>query len=134
MNSVIDGSEDSLDICTYDVEKCFDGLWTHECINDIYEAGMTNDKLPLLFKMNQNAKVAIKTVQGITKRKDIKNIIMQGTVWGSLLCTSTLDKLPKQAYENEALLFKYKGKYKSPLSRWSMTSSLCKIVEWHRSH
>ena len=60
MNSVISGYEDSLDICPYDIEKCFDSLWTHECVNDLYEAGMTSDKLPLIFKMNNNANVAIK--------------------------------------------------------------------------
>ena len=105
INSVINGKEEPIDICPYDVEKCFDGLWTHECINDIYEAGMTNDKLPLLFKMNQNAKVAIKTAQGITKRTNIKNIIMQGTGRGSLFCMSTMDKLPKKAYENETIQY-----------------------------
>ena len=114
MNSVINGKEEPVDICPYDVEKCFDALWTHECINDIFEAGMTNDKLPILSKMNQNAKVAIKTAQGITKRTDIRNIIMQGTVWGSLFCTSTMDKLPKEAYENEELLYKYKGEVLVP--------------------
>ena len=114
MNFVINGSEDSLDICKCDVEKCFDGLWTHECISDIYEARMTNDKLPLLFKMNQNATVAIKTVQGMTKRKNIKNIIMQGTVWGLLLCTSTLDKLPKQAMKTKHSFSNTRVQYKSP--------------------
>ena len=114
MNSVISGSEDPLDICPYDIEKCFDALWTHECINDLYEAGLTNDKLPLLFKMNMNAQVAIKTSQGITERTDIKNIIMQGSVWGSLSCTSSMDKLPQRAYTNEALQYKYKGEVVVP--------------------
>ena len=60
MNTVINGSEEPLDICPYDIEKCFDALWNHECINNLYNAGLQNDKLTLLFKMNQNAKVAIK--------------------------------------------------------------------------
>ena len=33
---------------------------------------------------------------------------MQGSVWGSLLCTSTMDKLGQFVYENENLLYKYK--------------------------
>ena len=45
----------------YDIEKCFDALCLEECINDLYEAGLNNDKLPLLFLENQNAKVAAKT-------------------------------------------------------------------------
>ena len=114
MNTVINGSEEPLDICPYDIEKCFDALWTHECINNLYNAGLQNDKLTLLFKMNQNAKVAIKTSQGLTERVNISNIIMQGSVWGSLFCTRSMDKLSQKAYDNEALLYKYKGKVRVP--------------------
>ena len=69
-----------IDVQVFDVEKCFDALWLQECINDIFEAGLNNDKLPLLFLENQNAKVAVKTGQGISRRDDIKNIVMQGSV------------------------------------------------------
>ena len=34
---------------------------------------------------------------------------MQGTVWGSLSCTSTMDQLSKLSYRNPEELFKYKG-------------------------
>ena len=101
LNSVKQGSEDALDLCAYDVDKCFDALWTHECMNDIYDAGLKNDKLPLLFKMNQSAEVAVKTPSGTTRRLTINNIIMQGTVWGSLLCAATTDKLVKRVYEQD---------------------------------
>ena len=47
-NSIKRGSEEAVDLCTYDVDKCFDALWTYECINDLYEAGLKNDKLTLL--------------------------------------------------------------------------------------
>ena len=47
-NSIINGKEEEVDIQIYDIEKCFDALWAQECINDIYEAGVQNDKLPLL--------------------------------------------------------------------------------------
>ena len=39
---------------------------------------------------------------------------MQGSVWGSLLCTSSMDKLPQRAYTNEALQYKYKGEVVVP--------------------
>ena len=34
---------------------------------------------------------------------------MQGLVWGSLFCTTTMDKLGQISYEDENLLYKYKG-------------------------
>ena len=81
-------------------------------MNDIYEAGLKNDKLPLLFKMNQSAQV--KTSLGMTRRETINNIIMQGTVWGSLLCAATTDKLAKRVYDEGDLLYKYKGEVDVP--------------------
>ena len=114
MNSVKRGREEAVDICAYDAEKCFDSLWTYECINDLYESGLQNDKLAVLFAINKNAQVAIKTSHGMTKRVDIPNIIMQGTVWGSMFCTSTIDKLSQKAYTEEAWLYKYKGEVSVP--------------------
>ena len=114
INSVLKGKEDSIDVQLFDVEKCFDSLWVEECINDAFEAGLDNDKLPLLFLENQNANCAVKINNKISKRKSISNIIMQGTVFGSLLCTTTMDQLGKLCYQNENLLYKYKGKVAVP--------------------
>ena len=92
-NSVVNGGEDPVDVQLFDIDKCFDSLWVEECINDIFEAGLDNDKLVLLYLENQNANIAVKTASGKSKRVYIRNIFMQGTVWGSLLCTATMDKL-----------------------------------------
>ena len=89
-NSVVNGKEEGIDLQVYDVEKCFDALWLQECINDVFEAGLQNDKLPLLFLENANAQIAVKTLNGISRRENITNIIMPGSVWGSLLCTTRL--------------------------------------------
>ena len=98
-----------VDITIYDAEKCFDKLWTKECLNDLFENGLQNNKLCLLHKENINAKVAIKTASGITKRMTIEENIMQGTVWGSLMCTCTMDNLSKEAYKTPEGLYMYKG-------------------------
>ena len=50
----------------------------------------------------------------MTRRVDISNIIMEGTVWGSLFCTATIDKLPQKVYKEETLLYKYKGEVSVP--------------------
>ena len=76
MNDAINGSKEAIDIAIYNVEKCFDALWLEECINDIYEAGLQNDKLNLLYIMSKTALVAIKTPSGTTKRVTLNNIVM----------------------------------------------------------
>ena len=39
---------------------------------------------------------------------------MQGTVWASLQCTTTMDKLVQKAYEEDTLIYKYKGEVSVP--------------------
>ena len=84
-------------------------------INSLYEAGFQNDKLPLLFLENANAQVAIKTNERISKRVNIHNLIMQGSVFGSLCCVVVMDKLGKLIYkEKPDLLYYYKGVMVTP--------------------
>ena len=83
----IQGSKEAVDVTVYDVEKCFDALWVQECINDMYDAGLKNYKWNILYHLNQLAEVAVQTSARMTERKVMSNIIMQGTVWGSLFCT-----------------------------------------------
>ena len=113
-NSIINGNEDPVDIQLFDIEKCFDTLWVEECMNDLFDSGLQNDKLPLLYMGNQNAEIAIKNQTGITDRKSIKNIIMQGSIFGSLCCTVSMDKLGKHIYKDHDLIYRYKGKIDIP--------------------
>ena len=113
-NSMSTEPEEALDCQVFDIEKCFDALWLHEVINCLYEAGLSNDKLPLLFLENNNAQVAVKSNEAISNRVSIKNIIMQGSVWGSLCCVVLMDKLGKLAYGNSDLLYYYKGVVGTP--------------------
>ena len=48
MNSIKSGGEEACDIGLYDVMKCFDSLWAQECINDLWDAGCSDDKLKIL--------------------------------------------------------------------------------------
>ena len=50
MNSIKKGKEHP-----EDVEQSFDSLWLHKVINCLYEAGLQNDKLLLLFIKNSIA-------------------------------------------------------------------------------
>ena len=114
INDVKKGKGDPIDAVVYDVTKCFDSLWLNECINDLNEVGMNDDKLPLLYKTNENAKIVIKTPSGSTEPMYIKDTVMQGTVWGGLMCTTTMDQLGKVAYQDEKLTYKYKGEVLVP--------------------
>ena len=51
----------------------------------------------------------MKTSHGLARRIDIPNIIMQGGVFGSIMCTKSIDKLAKEVYCRKELLYMYKG-------------------------
>ena len=113
-NSIINGNEKAIDVQIFDVEKCFDSLWVQECINDLYDAGFRDDKLPIIYIENQNANIAVKTSHGTSHRESIQNVIMQGTIWGSICCTATMDKLGQIIYNEEDLMYRYRGKVEIP--------------------
>ena len=114
MNASKQGVDEPCDICVYDVRKCFDKLWMSECINDLFEAGLTSDKLCLIYYSNKTARIAIKTPSGISERFSIYEKVMQGTVWAGLMCTCTMDKLGELAYKDKSLLYMYKNEVEVP--------------------
>ena len=101
--------EEACDLCIYDIRKCHDSLWLHECINDLWDSGIRDDKLALLYLENESDQIAVKTASGTTERINIHNKIMQGTVWAGLMCTNTMDKLGKEVYADPSLVYKYRG-------------------------
>jgi hypothetical protein len=97
------------DIEIMDIAKCFDKMWYAETANDIFNAGVTDDKFVILANSNAKCKVAVKTPWGsTTDRVVLENIEMQGTVPAPLKASVQLDTLGKEFIENIDGLFKYK--------------------------
>ena len=87
----------------------FDKLWLQKTTNDLYKAEMKNNQLNLLFIENRNAKVAIKVNNTITRRVNMTDIELQGSVWGSLKCTASMDKVNKVMLADDDLTYQYRG-------------------------
>jgi hypothetical protein len=51
----------------------------------------------------------MKNSNGISERVIIEKTVMQGTVMAGLMCTSTMEKLGRQAYEDPNLMYKYRN-------------------------
>ena len=94
-NSVLNGHENPIQVQIQDAVKCFDKLWLEETTNALYEAGLKTDMVNLLYMENKRAKVAIKVNGNLTDRISVKNVELQGSVWGSLKCTTSMDQLNK---------------------------------------
>ena len=98
-----------IDLEIMDIAKCLDKMWYEETSNDIFRAGVTDDKFVLLANANSKAQVAVKTPWGsITERIPLEKLEMQGTVNAPLKASVQLDTLGKECIENNDGLFKYK--------------------------
>ena len=76
---------------------------------------MDDDKLNLLYIENNNANIAIKVNNKLSMRINVKDVIMQGSVWSSLKCTTSMDMLNKTALADTSLQYKYKGDESIPI-------------------
>ena len=70
---------------------------------------MNNDKLNLLYIENNNAQIVVKVNGKLSARINVRDVVMQGSIWGSLKCTSSMDRLNKITKSDESLQYLYKG-------------------------
>ena len=82
-NSVLKGSSDPIQLQVTDIKTCFDKMWLQTSTNALFECGLRNDMLSLMFLENVNAQIAIKVNNKLTQRINVQNVEMQETVWSS---------------------------------------------------
>ena len=82
----------------HDIEKCFDNLWLADCVNSLWENGIKNDILLLIYFMNTKAQVVVKTPFGQCGPFICSNVVRQGTVLRPVLNNCSLDKFSKESY------------------------------------
>ena len=99
-----------VDVGIYDIEKCFDKMCYAETSNDLYKAGVKDDKFIMVTNSNKECQVAVKTPWGgLTDRITLSEIEMQGTVLSNIKCSVQIDSLGKDCITENKGLYKYKG-------------------------
>ena len=104
----------AIDILIYDYKQCFDSLWLQECLNDIFESGVQDDNLCLLYDINRKVNISVKTPVGKTSYGWIKNVITQGDVFSPILCSNQVDKIGKECLDENKYIYLYKGEVEIP--------------------
>ena len=103
-----------IDLQIFDYKQCFDSLWLQECMNDMYSAGLKDDKFQLLYDVNSCVNVAVITPVGKTATGVIRNAIIQGDVFGPLLCSKQVDTFGQECLNEEKYTYKYRGEVDIP--------------------
>ena len=92
----------------YDYAQMFDSIDLEEALNDIFDYGLNNDNLSLVYKANKEVNMAVKTPGGLTDRRKIRNSVLQGDTFGSLLASVQVDTIAKDV-EEAGVGLKYKN-------------------------
>ena len=110
LNAVVQKENEPIDLQLNACKKCFDSLWLYECMNDMFEAGVTNDKLAMIYHGNRKNMVSIKTPIGPTKRTDLNDILTQGGSLAPSVCSVHTDTIGKESLERNEYLYMYRNK------------------------
>ena len=83
----------------YEYSQMFDSINLKQAISDIYEYGLDDDNLSLIYQANREIFMAVNTPGGISERQTLENIVLQGDTWGSLLASVQVDTIAKECSE-----------------------------------
>ena len=109
LNDVKENKSSGVDLGIYDISKCFDKMWYSETGNDIFKAGVQDDKFILIANSNKECQIAVKTPWGgLTDRISLSELEMQGTVLSNIKCSVQVDTLGQDCIRENKGIFKYK--------------------------
>ena len=83
-------------ITLYDYSTCFDSIWLEDSMISLWDLGVRSDLFALVYKLNEVAKIRVKTPFGMTEEFDCPRIVKQGSVLSSNLCSSSTAQICDQ--------------------------------------
>ena len=104
----------------------FDSVNLKEAINDLYDYGVQDKDLQLIYKANEEIFMAVKTPGGLTDRLMITNSVLQGDTWGPMLASVQVDKIGK-SLEEAGIGYLYKNEL--PISMLGLIDDVVGVTE-----
>ena len=87
-----------------------------EALADLYNSGVQDDTLHLIYEANKNVTVQVKTSFGLTEEVALEEVVLQGEVWGPSLAANQVDTFGKEMIEEDfSFMYRYKGYVPVPL-------------------
>ena len=80
--------------------ECFNKhIWLKDCLLEMYNLGYDPNTLKILYEMNKETDIIIRTPVGNTNNIQIKEVVKQGTIFGPIMCcaeTSTVNSIGEE--------------------------------------
>ena len=96
----------------YDYSTCFDSLWLEDTMLSLWDIGIRDELFPLIYEMNKQSLISVRTPFGTSKQFSCPSIVKQGAVLSTNLCGSSTGQL----IQVSGLLNAHK------ISKWSISS------------
>ena len=83
-------------ITFYDYRQAFDSLWLKDCVLSLWNLGIQDSYLPLIYKLNERAAVTVNTPYGRTTPFEVDQLVKQGAVLASNICSVSTGEICDQ--------------------------------------
>ena len=74
------------------MEKYFDSEDLYDCLGELYSSNVKGKLYRLIYQMNKNSRIKVKTPLGLTEAKDTGPLVAQGSVDGAVLSSNNSGK------------------------------------------
>ena len=110
----------------YDYRQMFDAINLEQALSDLFDAGVDDDNLALLYRANKEIDMAVNTPSGLTERQVIENVVLQGDTFGSIMASVQVDSIGKEI-EQSGIGYQYKDIL--PVSLLGLVDDIIGITE-----
>ena len=112
----------------YDYKQMFDSMNLQEAVSDLFDSGVKDNTLALLYEANKNINVKVKTPSGLSAETYFEQLVLQGDTWGPIMAANQVDTFGKQLIKEEPeYIYKYKGYI--PIGLLGMNDDLAGVSE-----
>ena len=99
--------KEAISLQIYDYKQMFDAINLEQAASDIYDVRVDDDDLTLIYEANKDIQMAVNTPNGLSERQSIKNVVLQGDTFGSILASVQVDSIGKEV-EEAGYSYRYK--------------------------
>ena len=105
----------ALIIQLYDISKSFDREMLRDCMDSLYNSGIRGKLYRLIFEMNRETRIKVRTAVGVSSEESTGEGVGQGTLDGAILSACSIDYSMGQFFSKSSYEISYGGLNLQPL-------------------